>query len=112
MTNQLGYTLTDCYIGNANYGCKQKQMVVITHDSIVPFTNYLNGPSDSGRSQQVIPIRRLTEQEVTRIFEIKKMTDPKLHESMYKDWAVYDQYIDKLKGDIVGIVDESDLEFL
>lgn len=58
----LGYSLTDCYSGNANFHGQQKQYIIINADGQIRnifLKGFVNGPADDGRYRMVHTIAEL-----------------------------------------------------
>jgi len=75
MANQieLGYTLTDCYHMNANYGeSQQKQYVVMVDGEIknIFLKGFVNKPADEGRSRTYHKIVDLSQDKFAELKEI------------------------------------------
>lgn len=63
MTIELGYTITDCYSGNANYGhATQKQYVLLIDGELknIFIKGYVNGPADTDRERVYHKIADIT----------------------------------------------------
>ncbi len=73
----LGYTLTDCYSGNADYGkTQQKQYVLIIGNSEELFNvligGYVNGPADSDRRRTISIRIKLEESQIKDLIELSE----------------------------------------
>lgn len=70
---ELGYTLTDCYRGNADFNGQQKQYVLKIDNELkhILIDGFVNCPADEGRGQTYHKIADLTQLQIDRLKEIK-----------------------------------------
>ena len=75
---ELGYTLTDCYIANANYGDQQKQYVLKIEKKIVNVLigGYVNEPADSDRSMKYHKIAEISLEDNLALTGISRFYKP------------------------------------
>lgn len=70
---ELGYTIVDCYSGNANYGyATQKQYVVHDKGELknIFLKGFVNGPADDGRDIVYYKLADITAQQMAELQEI------------------------------------------
>lgn len=70
---ELGYTLTDCYIGNADFNGQQKQYVLRIDGELkhILIDGFVNCPADTGRGQSYHKIANITPDILAKLKEIK-----------------------------------------
>jgi hypothetical protein len=74
MNNKIIVTSTECYSGNATHGRNhQHQLLMCTRNvEQLPFLYYVNGPSDDGRSFEVIKEFALTDEVMNQLISLKE----------------------------------------
>lgn len=81
MTNskiEIGYTLTDCYRGNANFKGQQKQYVLKVGEELqnILIGGFVNCPSDTGRERSYFKLSEISESEYLTLKAIAKSYQP------------------------------------
>lgn len=71
---EIGYTLTDCYSGNANFKGQQKQIVLNVDGKLINVftTGWVNDASDAGRERIFVKITNLSSEDFETLKNIAK----------------------------------------
>ena len=91
---ELGYTITDCYSGNANWGhAQQKQYVVMIDGELKSLflKGFVNVPADAGRERTYHKIDDLS---IEQYNELKRISDN--HKEINWNTGRYSVYTDLL----------------
>jgi len=83
---EIGYTLTECYKGNANFRGLQKQIVLKENDKLIPFHPNLNVPSDFGRTQTYYKISEISEETFNELMKLKANLNSDITPINYIGW--------------------------